>query len=233
MLLFNTSATNPVIAMNGSVGQIPPPLTLRGNQIITTSTQVQSLIAMTGGSNNLYLEKNQLSNNGAAGSYLVSGSGTDVVTYSANTIAGSVNEYSPSLLAATSLPLDAPSSASSMWIGPTGNFNSIAATAPGTVLATGTINQTQVGYVWANATVSAVSTAGPGTMNAYIQIAEFTGPTMSYPYSSSGATINYSLNYRSPSQIGPTGSVPIQIYGYDANAPIMNQVNLFGLGNLS
>jgi hypothetical protein len=100
-------------------------------------------------------------------------------------------------------------------------------------LATGSINQTLKGYVWAQATVSAVSTSASSTMNAYIQIAGFTGPTMRFPYSSIGAGINYNMNFRTPSQIGPTGSVPIQVYGYDAGTPTVNQVNVFGLGNLS
>jgi hypothetical protein len=233
MLLFNGTATNPIIAMNGSVGQVATPMTLRSNQLIATSTAVQSIIGLTNGSNNLYLENNLISGGGAAGSYIVSGSGTDIVSYSANTVASTTNSYSPSLYAATALPLDTPRTNSSTWNGPTGGFNSLAASAPGTLLATGSINQSQLGYVWASATVSGISTAAAGTMNAYIQIANYTGPAMSYPYSSSGAAINYSLNYRAPIQIGPTGAVPIQVYGYDANTPTVNQVNLFGLGNLS
>ena len=101
-------------------------------------------------------------------------------------------------------------------------------------MATGSISQTIPGYIWAQATVSAVSTtASSSTFNTYILIDGYTGQPMAYPYSSIGAGINASLNFRTPAQIGPTGSVAIQVYGYDAANPTVNQVNVFGLGNLS
>jgi hypothetical protein len=238
MLLNNFTATSPVIAITGSVGQTATPVTIRGNQIITTSFVTQSNIALTNGFNNLFLEKNLISNNGAGASYLVSGTATDLVSYSANTIPGTVKTYSPSILAAAPVALDTPKMPpSSSWTGPTGTFPNLAATTPGTRIATSSIVQNQLGFVWANATVSAISATGPGTMRAYIKIGAFTSTTMNYPYGVSGEAINCSLNYRTPSQIGPTGAIAVEVYGFDVNgptrAPIVNQVNLFGLGNLT
>jgi hypothetical protein len=241
MLQSNTTTTNPVIAMTGQVGQAATPLTIRGGQIITLSRGIQSLIALTGGGNNLFLDRNLLSNNGAAGSYLVSSPSPaffDVVSYSANTMGGSANTYSPNIFAAAPVALDTPKlPPSSSWTGPTGTFPNLAATTPGTRIATSSIVQNQLGFVWANATVSAISATGPGTMRAYIKIGAFTSTTMNYPYGVSGEAINCSLNYRTPSQIGPTGAIAVEVYGFDVNgptrAPIVNQVNLFGLGNLT
>jgi hypothetical protein len=230
-------ATSPLIILQGNVGNLTyqSAFTMRNCQLLSTSTAQQNLVQLNNTNNYIYMEKCIYGTNANSSSYNVySTSSTNVLTYSANTSAATniTNYYGPTITA-NGYVLDVGSANPSTWSGPTGGFSSLAASAPGTLLATGSINQPHAGYVWANATVSAISTAGPGTMNAYIQIAEYTGPTMSYPYSSSGAAINYSLNYRTPSQIGPTGSIPIQLYGYDANAPTMNQINIFGLGNLS
>jgi len=188
-----------------------------------------------GTTNGLYLEKCTFGTNATSSSYNVySTSATNQLTYSANTNASAniTNYYGPTITA-NGYVLDIGAAQPSTWGGPTGPFSSLATTAPGTLVATGSINQTQNAYVWAQATVSAVSTSVSSTINAYIQIGSYTGPTMSYPYISVGAGINYSMNFRTPSQIGPTGSVPIQVYAYDTANPTVNQVNVFGLGNLS
>jgi len=121
------SATSPLIALNGSVGTAAAPLTIRNCQLISLSSSVQSIIQCSNGSNYVYLEKNLFSSTAAAGSYIVNGSGTDVATYSADTLAGTVTTYSPSIITAT-LPLDYPTSGGST--GATGRTGTTGPTGP-------------------------------------------------------------------------------------------------------
>jgi hypothetical protein len=237
-------AESPLIILQGGVGPttitgpytLPVPFVLRNCQLLSLSYATQNLINLLGTTNGLYLEKCTFGTNATSSSYNVySTSATNQLTYSANTNASAniTNYYGPSITA-NGYVLDIGAPQPSTWASPTGAFSSLSTTAPGTLLATGSVNQTIKGYVWAQATVSAVSTTlTNSTINAYIQIGGYTGPTMSYPYLSVGAGINYSMNFRTPSQIGPTGSVPIQVYAYDTSNPTVNQVNVFGLGNLS
>ena len=242
----NYTSTTPLILLQGNVGWFVPPLaglaqsafTLRNCQLYSTtvSAYTQHMIQMNSTNNYLYVEKCIFGTNASSSSYNVySISSTNALTYSANTCAATnITQYYGPTIRANGIALDAGGATPSTWAGPTGTFPAIAASAPGTLLATGSISQTIPGYIWAQATVSAVSTtASSSTFNTYILIDGYTGQPMAYPYSSIGAGINTSLNFRTPAQIGPTGSVAIQVYGYDASNPTVNQVNIFGLGNLS
>ena len=67
----------------------------------------------------------------------------------------------------------------------------------------------------------------------YMQIDGHTGSAMSNTIVA-GHTITAGINYRSPVQFGPTGAIPISVYGYCSTASGVNvtQTNLFALGNL-
>jgi len=230
--------TSPLIILRGSVGPflpLPAPVILRNCQLLSISYNTQNLVSLIGTSNGIYLEKCTFGSNASAASYNVySTSTTNVLTYSANTNAsGSIVNYYGPTITNTGYPLDIGAPQPSTWVGPTGAFSSLTTTAPGTLLATGSVNLNMNAYVWAEATVSAISTSASSTMRTYIQIGGYTGPTMSFPYTSIGQGINYNMNFRTPVKIGPTGSVPIRVYSYDTSNPTVNQVNLFGLGNLS
>jgi hypothetical protein len=133
-LICQAVATAGLIALNGSVGTATVPVTIRNCQLISLSPSVQSLIQCSNGSNYVYLEKNLFSSSAAAGSYIVNGSGTDVATYSADTLAGTVTTYSPSIITAT-LPLDYPTSTGGGSTGATGRTGTTGPT--GTTGATG------------------------------------------------------------------------------------------------
>jgi hypothetical protein len=125
-----SGATSPLVQLNGLVGLPTAPFTARNNQIISSTTAaVQNLIQLSNGSNNLYLEKNLLSSNATAGSYLVDGSGTDTLTYSANTISSTTitNIYSSSIGLRAALNLDSPSSSTGPtgFTGPTGSSSTV------------------------------------------------------------------------------------------------------------
>ena len=115
----SNNATSPLISLNGLVGSAVSPLTIRNSQFITTTgiTYTQHIIALTDVSNSLYLEKNLFASSAdPLTSYVVNGSSTDSVTYSANTIGGLVgnplvpgsNIYNPVIGTKTALPLDYP-----------------------------------------------------------------------------------------------------------------------------
>ena len=82
---------------------------------------------------------------------------------------------------------------------------------------------------------SVLSAAGSNNSSAnfYMQIDGQTGPAVTVQYSNSGLSSTQTIHYRTANKIGPTGAVPIAVYGQQsAGSMSVTQTNIFGLGNL-
>jgi len=113
----------------------------------------------------------------------------------------------------------------------TGSTDLVTLTSSNTELATTSVSQPQMGYIWGLGTVMATN-SGAASANYYIQIDGYQSPVnhIQYPASSSSVT---TLSYRSPSMIGPTGAVPITVYGQQVSGTVsVTGTTVFGLGSL-
>jgi hypothetical protein len=107
-----------------------------------------------------------------------------------------------------------------------------------TLLLSTTVSVNQNGYIWANATVqSSNGNALSQYIYTYLRIGGYNGPVATGTIITADcySEIVTPLQFRSPVRIGPTGSVPVSIYGYtNANTGVtVTQATLFALGNLT
>jgi hypothetical protein len=115
----SNNAVSPLISLNTLVVSAISPFTIRNSQFISSTdvSYTQHIIDLSDVNNVIYLEKNLFgSSANPLTSYVVNGSSTDSVTYSANTIGGLVgnpdipgsNIYNPAIGTLTALTLDSP-----------------------------------------------------------------------------------------------------------------------------
>ena len=92
------------------------------------------------------------------------------------------------------------------------------------------------GYVWGNALVNAVNTdSSAHGLALYMQIGGETGQQMANTLASLSYPYIIQSQYRLTNAVGPTGSVPISVYGYSDSSGVINvgSFNIFGLANLN
>ena len=107
---------------------------------------------------------------------------------------------------------------------------------PGQLIGTTNIAMNTSGYVWGNALVNAVNTdSSAHGLALYMQIGGETGQQMANTLASLSYPYIIQSQYRLTNAVGPTGSVPISVYGYSDSSGVINvgSFNIFGLANLN
>jgi hypothetical protein len=88
--------------------------------------------------------------------------------------------------------------------------------------------------VWGLGTVLSAANANNSGASFFLQVDGTTGPTQTINLPNSGITVTTALSYRTPTPVGPTGGVPIVVWGkLNSGNVVVNGDTVFGLGNLS